>query len=35
MNEWHVGGRKEMNEWHVGGRNKQSYEWIVEKITTG
>jgi len=26
---------EEMNEWHVGGRNKQSYEWIVEKITTG
>lgn len=25
----------EMDEWHVGSKNKQSYEWIVQKIITG
>ena len=26
---------EEMDEWHIGGNDKQSYVWIVEKITTG
>ena len=25
----------EMDEWHVGGKNKQSYEWIMQQVTTG
>lgn len=25
----------EMNEWHVSGKSTESYEWIVQKITTG
>lgn len=24
----------EMDEWHVGSKNKQSYEWIVQQVTT-
>lgn len=26
---------EEMDKWHIGGNDKQSYVWIVEKITTG
>ena len=24
----------EMYEWHVGGKNAESYEWIVQQVTT-
>lgn len=24
----------EMDEWHVGGKNAESYDWIVQQITT-
>jgi len=24
----------EIDEWHVGGNDKQSYVWVVQKITT-
>lgn len=25
----------EMDEWHVGGTNAESYEWIMQRVTTG
>jgi hypothetical protein len=24
----------EMDEWHVGGKNAESYDWIVQQVTT-
>lgn len=26
---------EEMDEWHVGGKNAESYDWIVQQVTTG
>jgi hypothetical protein len=26
---------EEMHEWHVGGKNAESYEWIMQRVTTG
>jgi hypothetical protein len=26
---------EEMDEWHVGGENTESYEWIMQHVTTG
>lgn len=25
----------EMDEWHVGVKNAESYEWIMQRVTTG
>lgn len=25
----------EIDEWHIGGKNAESYEWILQHVTTG